>query len=40
LIGRKVELLARELEQSLPRIHSESTVAPVKLFTSWTHWTS
>lgn len=34
-----MELLTRELEQALPPIHSDATVAQVKFFTPWAGWT-
>jgi hypothetical protein len=34
-----MELLTKDLEQALPPIHSDASIAQVKFFTPWTHWT-
>jgi hypothetical protein len=34
-----MELLTKELELELPPIHGDATLAQVKFFTPWTHWT-
>ena len=34
-----MELLTNELEKALPPIHSDASIALVKFFTPWTHWT-
>lgn len=34
-----MELLTTELEQTLPPIHSDATLALVKFFTPWAGWT-
>lgn len=34
-----MELLTKELEQTIPPIHSDATVAQVKFFTPWSNWT-
>lgn len=34
-----MELLTSELEQALPPVGGDATLALVKFFTPWTHWT-